>query len=206
MSVCNLSFSPDRILCITDTLVYAKGVPIGLCATKAHAVGDRFAWTGRGLSRLLAPFGRLLPEFEHVDEAAAGAAEALDLADLESAPDFDGIELTIMGIDAAGRLGVRRVTRRPGSGTETEEIGPGVHLAPPPPAAVKLPPEADADRLMRLSLAQWRAKAHYMNWGCIGGTMHLTTIIPGRIEQRVVGHYPDHDELVARFGREPVHA
>ncbi|AWJ85204.1 hypothetical protein TSH58p_17730 [Azospirillum sp. TSH58] len=150
------------------------------------------------------PIVQALAVHDDVIHAVEGTRTMLEGLPLDDAPVFiasRGIEFTIFGKNRDGGLAVARVVREPGEPVCTTWLAPSVHLMPAPPAAVKLPAEADVDRLVKLSLAQWKAKAHYANWGCIGGQMTLTTATAAGVAQTVIGTYPDYAELSARFGR-----
>ena len=84
MSVLNVHLAADRIVLVSDSLLYAHGEPAGLTASKVR-IARRFAWSTRGLCRLGDSLDPLAAGCDALDGAAFAARrwiEALNDGDL----------------------------------------------------------------------------------------------------------------------------
>lgn len=200
MSVCNISFSTDRITILSDTLIYnADSKPTGLSEGKTGTNG-RFAWNCRGSMAFCHPVAVVLsgdPE-RTLDQAVDGIRYFM--ANNPVMP--KGQEITLAGwSDTADRLRVVRLMRRCDADPVTEtDIEPGIHLMPAPRiVGVVLPDHATDEQMIKLALMQYRVQEKFDFKCCVGGLMHMTEVNRGGVTQKVVGRYPDYDLQYSRF-------
>lgn len=208
MSVANILFLPGRILCLSDTMIYNSGKPVGLCETKCRIFRTgSFAVVSRGLCDVAAAFEGYLhshPGVFDIDTAEDALPALMGMAvNIKSTtrPDLR-VEMTLMGWSPI-RQDLRVIQfglfkHRPD--WDVAVLDRGLHLHPHPGAAVPPPPRNHEDAMVRLALAQDAVlvKRGYKGM-CIGGAMHLTTITRDGAEQRIIGLYPGYDEDAARF-------
>lgn len=206
MSVANIFFMPDRILCLSDTLVYDNdtGRPAYLCDRKTFVYG-RMAVVTRGTVPAGRAVNAIAEDYTDVDGARAvlDNAHALILEHKLNEDPTLTVETTAMGwSDVKGDLVAYRWELLDGQSTVTfRELPRGMHLAPGFNTALPpMPPAMDDARLVRVALAQ-HATAQQMEYNmCIGGVMHVTEVTADSVSQRIVGTYPDYDQHAEAFG------
>lgn len=207
MSVANILFADDRILVLSDTMVYNTGQPVALCESKTHIhPNGRFAMVTRGLCHVGdALKGWIAEQAGDLNEAEAAAATVLNLAAEVKATKRPNlcVELSLMGWSPwHGDLRVvqlRLMKNRPE--WDVVVLDRGLHLNPDPGAPIPPPTRDPEGAMVKLALAQRAVldKRGYRDM-CVGGVMHLTTITEAGAEQRIAGLYPDYDTDAARFG------
>lgn len=207
MSVANILFMDDRILCLSDSMVYSGGEAVGLCETKCRIhPGGRFATVTRGLTDVADVVDDWLADHAgDIEEAEAAIQDVLALAaDVKAStrPDLR-VEATLMGWSDRHRdlriVQFRMTKARPG--WDVVLLNRGLHLHPDPGAPIPPPPHHHEAAMVKLALAQ-RAVLDRRGYKdmCIGGVMHLTTVTAGGVTQRIADTYPDYDADSARFG------
>lgn len=204
MSIVNIAFEKERILCLTDTLQYKNEAPAGLRPTKC-VFTPSFAVTTRGLVRAGDAVKAAALECGTVNEAAEGIPQLLRaiLNHADGDSEYD-TEVFLMGwSDAKSDLITYRWLIQPGESGEVEfnDLPRGLHIAPtflleniPPP------PTIDDARMVKVALAQHKVVNHMNLRMCVGGIMHLTEITPYGTSQRIAGLYPDYWEHAQKFG------
>lgn len=198
MSVRNIFVSEERILCLTDTMIYSGGKPLGLVTAKCGlTINEQVAFASRGAAWFGIVAATAMADCACFDdftdglEALASAVKA-DPACLQASVG----ELTYMGwSDAQQRLCavVVQFPQDGGGAYEAKELPPGLHLAPGVPGA-KLPATVTDDIMVKVALAQQKVATHFKLPACIGGIMHLTTVTKEGAARRMVGAYPDFEE------------
>lgn len=208
MSVANIFFMPDRILCLSDTLTYEYGEedrPAYLTDRKTHIFG-RFAVVARGNVPACSAVKSALEDFSSVDSVlpiAHGVHELILDHKRTEAPAM-AVETTIMGWsnERGDLIAFRWDIPKGGHSVTFRELPRGMYLGPSflisssPP----MPPDMDDARMVKVALAQHTTAQKMGANMCIGGVMHVTEITADSITQRIVGTYPDYDNHAADFG------
>lgn len=203
MSVCNIYVGPGVIMCLSDTVSYEKKRPAALSEGKTYLFpGGGGAWCFRGRVRvgMSVEFFIKRHNISSLDDLEDRLEYYSDiLSDLIEDDNFG--EITLMGhSENQSRLRAVRYRLLPEGGlSDPTEIGPGIHLQPSPGSSVKLPNVATQDTMVKLALAQHRVAKHFNMPMCIGGLMHLTTVTTYGAERRIVGAYPDYEDLKKQF-------
>lgn len=206
MSVANILFSEDRILCLSDTMIYNDGQPVALCESKTHThPSGRFAMVTRGLCHVGdALEGWIADQAGDINEAESAAATVLNLAaEVKATKRSDlRVELTLMGWSPRHKnlrvVQFRLLKSRPE--WDVLVLDRGLYLHPDPGAPIPPPTRDPEGAMVKLALAQRAVldKRGYRDM-CVGGVMHLTTITEAGITQRIAGVYPGYDADAARF-------
>ncbi|GLR80133.1 hypothetical protein HUE56_21505 [Azospirillum oryzae] len=207
MSVANIFFMPDRILCLSDTLTYEYGEedrPAYLTDRKTYIFG-RFAVVARGNVPACRAVKSAMEDYSTIDSVLRIGHDVHELIldhKRTEAPTM-AVETTIMGwSDEKGDLVAYRWEMPRGQDRVTfRELPRGMYLGPSfltssPP----MPPDMDDARMVKVALAQHATAQKLGANMCIGGVMHTTEITADRIMQRIVGTYPDYDNHAAAFG------
>ena len=202
MSVVNLFFYPNRILCTSDTLAYRRNAPVKLQERKTHIIGA-MAVAQRGNCAVNAAILNDLYEFEDIDSAAPlldGWYDYLPRRKASEDPDLTS-ETILMGWSTRqGRIAAYRWEVTDDSSAFTD-LPHGMHLHPHfNGETLPLPPEMPDARLVKIALAQHEMVSESRYRMCVGGVMHCTTVTPEAIEQRIIGLYPDYDKHAEEFG------
>jgi hypothetical protein len=207
MSVANLAFMSDRILCLSDTLQYQGRKPVSLCDRKTDVPEHgRFALVTRGLCVLGDAVSELACRYEDHDEAERHlAAWFLAFADLSKDDPARAVEATIMGWSELHQdlRAVRFLLNRTRP-LKVEVLGRGWHVSPKHPKFVMpatVREDTDTARMVKVALAQQMALNGLNDLNeCIGGCMHVTTVTRAGAVQELAGIYPDYAEHAALRG------
>lgn len=201
MSICNLLFSRDRVILLTDQMVYdADGKPVELAPRKAET-GSRVIWATRGSVGLGNLVDAALAGVDGFDLAMEATIAAVDLIAPDLVERGRKIEVTIAGVsDAEGWLRCSRIARDP-KGTTVEHFEPGCHLSPSSSAAPRIPADISIARFLKLALAQQEVSERFGLKGCVGGAIHLTGVnSAGETWRELAGLYPTYDVDAATLG------
>ncbi|HYH17621.1 MAG TPA: hypothetical protein VD995_03285 [Azospirillum sp.] len=202
MSVSNVFVGSDRILCLTDTMIYRGNMPVGLCERKCFvSESGRFAFSMRGTHALLQVLGPVLARvesIEHVDIVIRGVPERIGDEFFEAS----GGEITLMCWSANKQApqSTRYKLRAGGVPVQATTMEPGIHLAPRMAPGVRLPAHADEAMMVKMALGQHKVQEKFSQPMCIGGVMHLTEVNEHGADQKIAGFYPDYSEYYDRFG------
>lgn len=199
MSVANIAFTEDRILCTSDTLVYTDQKPTALGERKADvAQSRRFAWVGRGSVALGSVYDGWLAQCEDLDAADDMVSWLMPIIGDADVRDVC-LELHLLGwSDARGALSVVRHLWD-GASYGRKILEPGVYLHPY--ASSSQPPSGlTAQQLVKVALGQQQFARRLGLPMCVGGLVHLTEVDRLGASQRIAAAYPDYEDDVARFG------
>ena len=204
MSVINIFFYPERILCVSDTVIYSDKVPACLGECKVNIYG-RMAVATRGKVPAIRAVNVAVDGYSDIDSAmdAISTAHEIILEHKESDDPDMAVETTVMGwSDERGALVAYRWEVLAGhDAVKFSALTPGMYLAPCFNSALPpLPPEMTDARMVKVALAQQNTSEAMGYSMCIGGVMHCTTVTPDEISRRIIGVYPGYDELAEEFG------
>jgi hypothetical protein len=203
MSVCNIFLATDKIICLTDTVVYSGGAgskAMGLVSSKCFFnVAQTFAICGRGDLAGFIDALSFLEQAANFDEAKDVLSKVKQKISLKSLR-RNVVELTLMGwseqADALRSISLTVTHNKP---DVVSEFTPGLHLHPHV-AGARLPDSVDEDVMVKIALAQYKVKEKFA-WDhlCIGGLMHVSVIKKDCIERYIAGAYPDYEPLCRHF-------
>lgn len=206
MTVVNISFAANRILCLTDTLLYVGSRPAGLCGPKCMVADlGTFASATRGLTRAADAVDavlRPLASFDRAERVLTGAS-----AEIRALTAGENLETYLMGwSDRRQALAVVQFQWLQHLADLTvRELPPGIHIQPGSAALARAIEasgirEADEARMVKVALAQHRANLEaFDRLLCIGGVMHLTTVTAAGCRQHIAGLYPDYEAMADQF-------
>lgn len=201
MSVSNVFVGEDRILCLSDTIVYRGPQPVALMRGKCFvAKNGRFAFSLRGTcafyEKVINTFIRC-PDLDTMETQMPFFPHMLGDEPLKAS---DG-EITLMGwSDVNEQLRAVRFDIYPGGRpVEKNILATGFYLTPGVPGA-RLPKEADEQVMVKVALAQHKVNAHLGSVICIGGLMHVTTVTKNEVKREIVGAYPGYEEHANKMG------
>ncbi|CAO3434189.1 hypothetical protein [Azospirillum doebereinerae] len=205
MTAANIFVNDTGIMCVTDTLMCSTGdcAPAALSHAKCKIYHEQgFAITTRGshiLGKLVSRRAKIFSDINSaVDRLGWYIAGFPD--DCFEKVGCESLEIFIMGYSADTKIAASYYIKRTGGEhsdviTETLPVGYNFYPGIPDKILSRLPIHWNEEILKKASLAQWRADREITGSLAIGGVMHLTEIREGRISQRVIGTYPDYDNL-----------
>lgn len=201
MSVSNVFVGEERILCLSDTIVYRATEPVALMKGKCFVShNDTFAFSLRGTVAfyrgVIDTFIRC-PDLDTMEQQMPFFPHMLGDEPLKVS---DG-EITLMGWsnDHQQLRAIRFDVYPGGKPVEKAVLAPGLYLTPGIPDA-RLPQDADEEVMVKVALAQYKVNSRLGSKLCIGGLMHITTVTEAGARRNIVGAYPEYEEHAKRFG------
>lgn len=209
MTAVNIFVSGTGIMCVTDTVMCSTDdrTPSALWRAKCKIYHENgFAIATRGSHFLGELVLRRAEKFSDIDSTVdrLGWYIAGFPDDQFIQAGCEAIEVFIMGYSNKLKKTISYYVKRTGGEfsdiiTECLPLGYSFYPGIPDRIHARLPTHWDEEILRKVSLAQWRAGREVVGSLTIGGVMHLTEIREGCISQRVIGTYPDYDNLCSLF-------
>lgn len=117
----------------------------------------------------------------------------------------DGVQVFVFGLSPSERRPVAfKIARERDARVSVNRMANGYHFAPEIDKAGRsisgrLPQPATEEIMRRIAMAQWRIQNEMKIGLCVGGVMHLTELSGSRLDRRIIGLFPDYQELSSRF-------
>lgn len=200
MSVTNFHLGADRLMILTDSVVYAGKNPVAM--HRKIDVNDeaRLAVTVLGLVSIGNVYKRLLKQWGSRADAErsieATAAHAPDDVFLRSDGTRKGYSVTLFGWDN-GPFAVRW-NHNPDGSVNRHDFAPGLYLAPTL-GKQQYPATITPDQMRQVAELQQSVAIKHGLTMCIGGWMDLTTIDADGIRVERLADYPNRALTEARI-------